>query len=64
MAKKWICITPPPQSFAGLPVCTRLDDLEADIAIIGLHFVSPYPLRPSASTEKTTVKTAPDAIRR
>jgi agmatinase len=48
-------ITPPTQSFAGLPVCTQLDDLEADIAIIGLHYVSPYP---------TAVETAADAIRR
>ena len=38
------CITPPTHSFVGLPVCTQLKDLEADIAIIGLHYVSPYPL--------------------
>jgi agmatinase len=37
------CITAPTHSFAGLPVCTQLKDLEADIAIIGLHYVSPYP---------------------
>jgi agmatinase len=28
-------ITPPNQSFAGLPVCTQLSNLKADIAIIG-----------------------------
>ena len=28
--------TLPPRSFAGLPVCTRLEELEADIAISGL----------------------------
>jgi hypothetical protein len=45
-------ITPPVHSFAGLPVCTRLEELVADIAIIGLHYVSPYrghqPVRGSA----------------
>jgi agmatinase len=57
-------ITPPTQSFAGLPVCTQLDDLEADIAIIGLHYVSPYPQRLPATTDRTAAETAPDAIRR
>jgi agmatinase len=57
-------ITPPTQSFAGLPVCTQLDDLEADIAIIGLHYVSPYPKRLPATTDRTAVETAADAIRR
>ena len=37
---KWI--TPPAQSFAGLPVATQLNAVEADIAIIGLHYHSPY----------------------
>jgi agmatinase len=60
MSENWKCITPPTQSFAGLPVCTQLNDLEADIAIIGLHYVSPYPQRLPA----TTAKTAADAIRR
>ena len=64
MSENWKCITPPTQSFAGLPVCTQLDDLEADIAIIGLHYVSPYPQRLPATTAKTVVETAPDAIRR
>ena len=53
--------TPPTQSFAGLPVCTRLDNLEADIAIIGLHYVSPYPQLLTAP--RTAAPTAPDAIR-
>ena len=64
MSKNWKCITPPTQSFAGLPVCTQLDDLEADIAIIGLHYVSPYPQRLPATKDRTVVETAPDAIRR
>jgi agmatinase len=64
MSENWKCITPPTQSFAGLPVCTQLNDLEADIAIIGLHYVSPYPQRLPATTAKTVVETAPDAIRR
>ena len=56
-------ITPPTQSFAGLPVCTQLKDLVADIAIIGLHYVSPYPPILPASATQTAVETAPDAIR-
>lgn len=54
-------MTAPTHSFAGLPVCTQLKDLEADIAIIGLHFVSPYPQKLTAI--QTAVETAPDAIR-
>jgi agmatinase len=64
MSENWRCITRPTQSFAGFPVCTQLNDLEADIAIIGLHYVSPYPQRLPATTVKTAVETAPDAIRR
>jgi agmatinase len=64
MSDNWKCITPPARSFAGLPVCTQLDDLEADIAIIGLHYVSPYPQRLPATAARTAVETAPDAIRR
>ena len=64
MSDNWKCITPPTQSFAGLPVCTQLDDLEADIAIIGLHYLSPYPPRLLGTTAKSVVETAPDAIRR
>jgi agmatinase len=57
-------ITAPTHSFAGLPVCTQFNDIAADIAIIGLHYVSPYPQRLPATTAKTVVETAPDAIRR
>ena len=64
MSDNWKCITPPARSFAGLPVCTQLDDLEADIAIIGLHYVSPYPQRSPATAVRTVVETAADAIRR
>jgi arginase family enzyme len=63
MSDRWINITPPAQSFAGLPVCTQLNDMEADIAIIGVHYISPYPLGSSATTAKTVAETAPDAIR-
>jgi len=56
-------ITPPSQSFAGMPVCTQLDDLAADIAIIGIHFVSPYPQRPTAVATRTDPVTGPEAIR-
>ena len=30
MSEKWYYITPPQQSFAGLPVCTQIEDLQAD----------------------------------
>jgi len=56
-------LTPPMHSFAGLPVCRQLDDLEADIAIIGLHYVSPYPQNPAILSPHPAVETAPDAIR-
>lgn len=57
-------ITPPEQSFAGLPVCTRLDDLTADIAVIGIHFVSPYPQKIPTIATLAEPENAPDAIRR
>ena len=57
-------LTPPAQSFAGLPVCTKLTDLEAEIAIIGLHYVSPYPPIVTEVESRNTVESAPDAIRR
>jgi len=56
-------ITAPAHSFAGLPVCTQLKELEADIAILGLHYVSPYPQRSTAAATRITQETAPDAIR-
>ena len=59
---KWI--TPPAQSFAGLPVATQLNALEADIAIIGLHYRSPYPQEFPAGSAQGAKETAPDAIRR
>jgi agmatinase len=64
MSKNWKCITPPAQSFAGLPICTQLDELEADIAIIGLHYVSPYPNKSPADAAGAGAETAADAIRR
>lgn len=62
ISENWKCITPPAQSFAGLPVCEQLNDLEADIAFIGIHYVSPYPHELPAT--RPTEETAPDAIRR
>jgi hypothetical protein len=56
-------LTPPAHSFAGLPVCTRLEDLEADIAIIGIHYASPYPQLLTKVATPTAAETAPDAIR-
>ncbi len=62
ISESWSCITPPAQSFAGLPVCEQLNDLEADIAFIGIHYVSPYPQKLPKS--QTAIESAPDAIRR
>lgn len=56
-------ITPPTHSFAGLPVCTRLEELEADIAIIGIHYVSPYPQVLTTTATQSAAETAPDAVR-
>ena len=64
MAEKWKYMTPPTQSFAGLPVFTQLDNLEADVAIIGLHYVSPYPQESPSTKARASVETAVDAIRR
>jgi len=61
MSENSNCITAPIHSFAGLPVCTQLKDLEADIAIIGLHYISAYPQKLTAT--QAAVETAPDAIR-
>ena len=64
MSDRWKFITQPAQSFAGLPVCEQLNELDADIVIIGIHYISPYPQKVSATTDKTVAETAPDAIRR
>ena len=56
-------LTPPIRSFAGLPVCMQLTDLEAEIAIIGLHYVSPYPTKLLKVTSRDTTESAPDSIR-
>ena len=39
MSEDFEYITPPTNSFAGLPVCTRLDELAADIAVIGTQTI-------------------------
>jgi agmatinase len=64
MSEKWDCITPPTSSFAGLPVCTDLGKLAADIAIIGIHYISPYPGTSPDNALQRNAETAPDAIRR
>ena len=56
-------LTPPTHSFAGLPICLQLNDMEADVAIIGLHYVSPYPQKFEVTTTHSPMETAPDAIR-
>ncbi len=63
MSEKFDYITPPTHSFAGLPVCTQLNDLAADIAIIGIHFISPYPQKVTTAAARTALETGPDAIR-
>ena len=55
-------LSPPTHSFAGVPTCLQLNDMEADIAIIGLHYVSPYPQFEITATHNP-METAPDAIR-
>ena len=60
----WEWITPPTQSFAGLPVSTQLTELEADIAIVGLHYQSPYPQKFPAGSAQGERAAAPGAIRR
>ena len=56
-------IMPPANSFAGLPVYTRLENLEADVAIIGVHYTSPYPALVTTVAAQSDVQTAPEAIR-
>jgi hypothetical protein len=64
LSENWKCITPPTGSFAGLPVCTQLNELQADIAIIGLQYVSPYLKKSPATAAKTGAETAADGTRR
>ena len=63
MTAKSNCLSSPTHSFAGVPVCTQLSKLNADIAIIGLHYVSAYPQSLSAPETQADMRTAPDAIR-
>ncbi len=64
MIENWDFITRPVTSFAGVPVCTHLNEVEADIALLGLHYVSPYPSGPTRKTLPPEAETAADAIRR
>ncbi len=57
-------MTPPEHSFAGLPISTQLDTLKADIAIVGVHYHSPYPPTSPAELSRDPKETAPDTIRR
>lgn len=43
MTSIWKFITSSANSFTGVPVCTDLDNLQADIAMLGVHCISPYP---------------------
>ena len=63
MKNKWGFITPPKNSFAGLPVCTNLDELEADIAVIGTHYISSYPNDFPLKYGPDRVELASDTIR-
>ena len=62
--QNWKWISPPVQSFAGLPVSTQLKELDADIAIIGLYYQSPYPQEFPVGSAQGAKEAAPDAIRR
>lgn len=64
MTRDWKFITPVESSFAGVPVCTDLDKLQADIAILGVHYISPYPQVFKKITLDERTEEAPAAIRR
>ena len=57
-------MTLPEHSFAGLPISTQLGTLEADIAIIGVHYHSPYPPASPVGSSRNPKETAADTIRR
>ena len=63
MLKNMKCLTSPIHGFAGVPVCTQLNELKADIAIIGLHYLSPYPSQLNIPASNSAASSAADAIR-
>lgn len=64
MTTDWKFITPPESGFAGVPVCTDLDKLQADIAMLGVHYISPYPHVFKKIELADRLEEAPAAIRR
>ena len=64
MTRDWNFITSPTTSFAGIPVCTDLNQLQTDIAFLGVHYISPYPhiFKKIPLAERS--EEAPAAIRR
>jgi agmatinase len=64
MSDRWNCLTPPETAFAGLPVCRDLDQLKADLAVIGLHYVSPYPSTLEEAARAPEWESGPNAVRR
>lgn len=60
----WKFITPPADSFCGVPVCTDLDNLQAEIAILGAHYISPYPQIAKQKQLLERIEEAPATIRR
>jgi len=64
MTTDWKFVTPAANSFVGVPVCTDLDKLQADIALLGVHYISPYPQIFKNIQLKDRSEEAPAAIRR
>jgi len=53
-------------TFVEAPLCERLEDLEADVAVIGIPYKSPYEVSvpPVTMEPASSVLSAPDALRR
>lgn len=64
MSDRWNCLSPPKAAFAGLQVCRDLDQLQADLAVIGLHYASPYPSNLEEAARAPERETGPGAVRR
>ena len=64
MTTDWKFIKPAADSFAGVPVCKNLDNLQADIALLGVHYISPYPQVFEKIELSERLEEAPAAIRR
>lgn len=64
MSSDWQFIKSPEIGFAGARICTDLNNLQADIAILGVHYISPYPQIFKNISLTDRVEEAPASIRR